>query len=103
MSKKKKNEADAKYKTAMCTHWFETGYCHFGDKCQFAHGKVEQANVVRNGLNQKFRTKDCTSFFYKKLCMYGIRCTFRHEHSSFEKVHRLYYRCHLTTLESLFG
>ena len=52
MPKKKKNEGDVtKYKTEMCTHWFTTGYCHFGDKCQFAHGKVEQANVVRQVQN----------------------------------------------------
>ena len=94
---------DAKYKTELCKNFFETGMCEYGNRCQFAHGKIEQAQVVRGGHNTKFRTKDCTSFFYKKLCMYGIRCTFRHEHSSFQQLHRLYYTAHLNTFESLFA
>ena len=30
-----------KYKTEMCKNFSENGYCHYGDKCQFAHGAHE--------------------------------------------------------------
>jgi len=37
-----------RYKTELCRSWEETGYCRYGDKCQFAHGRQELRIVTRH-------------------------------------------------------
>jgi len=34
-----------KYKTTMCKHFEQTGYCPVGQKCHFAHGKAELRHI----------------------------------------------------------
>ena len=37
-----KREVDfTKYKTEICRNWTETQSCHYGNKCNFAHGYHE--------------------------------------------------------------
>ena len=40
-TKKKAKIDESKYKTEMCKNWLAVGYCSYGDKCKFAHGKDE--------------------------------------------------------------
>jgi hypothetical protein len=37
-----------RYKTELCRSWAETGYCRYGEKCQFAHGQPELRQVSRH-------------------------------------------------------
>ncbi|KNA12071.1 hypothetical protein SOVF_129220 isoform A [Spinacia oleracea] len=44
------NSAINLYKTELCMSWENSGVCHYGHKCQFAHGKEEvrpTPNLVR--------------------------------------------------------
>lgn len=34
-----------KYKTSVCRHYEQTGYCELGDLCNFAHGSDEKRNM----------------------------------------------------------
>lgn len=66
-----------KYKTEECKYFKCYGYCKYGDKCAFAHGKNELRPKVTN--TTAFRTKDCEQFFKYGYCPYGSRCQFRHQ------------------------
>lgn len=37
-----------KHKTELCNTFSELGYCNYGDKCRFAHGKEELVHVCLN-------------------------------------------------------
>lgn len=39
----KKKIDETKYKTEMCKNWLAVGYCSYGQKCKFAHGRHELA------------------------------------------------------------
>lgn len=65
----------AKYKTEPCKNYSLSGYCSYGDKCQFAHGNCEINPVFCGGL---YKTKKCKNFWKKGFCLYGIRCQFLH-------------------------
>ncbi|KAL0482604.1 hypothetical protein AKO1_014316 [Acrasis kona] len=64
-----------RYKTELCRSWAETGYCRYGDKCQFAHGDLELRQVSRH---HKYKSELCNNFHYEGTCMYGTRCCFIH-------------------------
>ena len=64
-----------KYKTEPCKNYSLSGYCNYGDKCQFAHGNCEINPVFCGGL---YKTKKCKNFWKKGFCLYGIRCQFLH-------------------------
>jgi len=64
-----------RYKTELCRSWAETGYCRYGDKCQFAHGCTELRQVSRH---HKYKSELCNNFHYEGTCMYGTRCCFIH-------------------------
>jgi hypothetical protein len=65
-----------RYKTEMCWSWDETGYCRYGDKCQYAHGEHELREVTRH---HKYKSELCNNYHYEGTCMYGIRCCFIHK------------------------
>ena len=46
-----------------------------GDKCQFAHGRRELRDVIRNS---KYKTKLCQKYWLVGYCAYGPRCNFLH-------------------------
>lgn len=54
----------------------EFGYCKYGDKCQFAHGK-EQLRYTQK--HPKYKTEKCKSFWTTGTCRYGTRCKFLHD------------------------
>ena len=66
-----------KYKTELCKYYEINGYCKFGDKCAYAHGKENLRSKVTN--SSAYRTRKCTQFFENGYCPYGSRCQFAHQ------------------------
>ena len=64
-----------KRKTEMCTRVEVSGYCSFGDKCNFAHDKSELQPMIKSYL---YKTKKCASFYGEGWCKYGSRCQYIH-------------------------
>ena len=82
------NKFDPKYKTELCIKFQNTGYCPYGFKCRFAHGK-EELIIKSQGAN--YKKKQCKSFHEKGYCPYGSRCNFRHDERKFSEVSFSYY------------
>ena len=66
-----------KYKTELCKYYEIEGYCKYGDKCAYAHGKENLRSKVTNTTS--YRTKKCVQFFDFGFCPYGNRCQFAHQ------------------------
>ena len=66
-----------KYKTELCKYYEINGYCKFGEKCVYAHGKENLRLKVTN--TSAYRTKKCNHFFENGYCPYGNRCQFAHQ------------------------
>ena len=66
-----------KYKTELCKYYEINGYCKYGDKCAYAHGKENLRLKVTN--TTAYRTKKCRQFFEQGYCPYGSRCQFAHQ------------------------
>ena len=66
-----------KYKTELCKYYECNGFCKYGDKCAYAHGKENLRSKVTN--TTAYRTKKCTQFFEQGYCPYGNRCQFAHQ------------------------
>ena len=86
------------YKRELCKNWTESGFCRYGDKCQYAHGQNELSEnhqlyiaEQKQGTNDKYKSQNCRQFYREKFCPYGKRCHFRHEYRSFKKIHRHHY------------
>ena len=45
-----------KYKTELCEKFQSTGFCPYGNKCQFAHGKEELITKIHN---VNYKKKKC--------------------------------------------
>jgi len=67
--------SNPRYKTEMCRNFKEKARCVYGDQCQFAHGRRELREVVRNS---KYKTKHCQKYWVTGYCAYGPRCNFLH-------------------------
>lgn len=63
------------YKTEICRSHSETGFCKYGNKCQFAHDLSELRNVNRH---PRYKTETCKTFWEEGSCPYGTRCCFIH-------------------------
>jgi hypothetical protein len=85
----KEYQSDHKYKTELCKSYSETGFCAYGNKCRFAHGRQELFDKVI--ACKKYKQKECNSFFKNMYCCYGSRCHFRHEQRKLEDVERSFY------------
>ncbi|EKX41970.1 hypothetical protein GUITHDRAFT_51698, partial [Guillardia theta CCMP2712] len=67
------------YKTQMCKNFEAHGFCGFGDKCNFAHGKEELRSGGRAPSDTRhFKTRLCKTFALKGKCPYGDNCTYAH-------------------------
>lgn len=71
----KQNVNASRYKTELCRPFEESGYCKYGDKCQFAHGEQELRNLSRH---PKYKTELCRTYHTIGFCPYGPRCHFIH-------------------------
>ena len=67
--------SSSKYKTEICKKFEENGYCCYGDRCQFAHGKSELRYVQRK---KSYKTVICVNY-NNGYCAYGDRCAFAHD------------------------
>ena len=65
----------SRYKTELCRPYVESGFCKYGDKCQFAHGNLELRTMSRH---PKYKTELCRTFHTSGFCPYGPRCHFIH-------------------------
>lgn len=72
-----------KYKTEICRTWLEKGFCPYGSKCLFAHGKSELLNKEFSG---GYKSKLCRAFHNKFYCPYGSRCIFIHQNMNVENI-----------------
>jgi hypothetical protein len=69
-----------KYKTELCKYYEINGYCKYGDRCAYAHGKENLRAKVTNST--AYRTRKCSQFFENGYCPYGNRCQFAHQLAS---------------------
>ncbi len=69
---------ESKFKTELCKNWENSGFCPYGIKCRFAHGK-DEVQVKEIEADPNYRAKDCLNFFKFGFCNYGRRCCFRHD------------------------
>jgi len=69
-----------KYKTELCKYYEINGFCKYGDKCAYAHGKENLRSKVTNST--AYRTRKCVQFFENGYCPYGNRCQFAHQLTS---------------------
>jgi hypothetical protein len=70
-------EYKRKYKTELCKNWELRGYCKFGDKCCFAHGRHELK--CKSLTHTKYKTKPCKQYYQTGYCPYGQRCQYLHK------------------------
>jgi hypothetical protein len=82
----KEFQMDQKYKTELCKSFTENGFCAYGNKCRFAHGRNEL--FVKPATSKKYKLKECLSFFKQSYCCYGSRCNFKHEERKFFELPR---------------
>lgn len=67
---------ETKSKQEICKNWELLGYCSYGKKCFYAHGKNELRK--RSGLSSKYKVWKCAPFSISGYCRYGRRCCFNH-------------------------
>jgi hypothetical protein len=67
-----------KFKTEICKFYAFNKECAFGDKCAFAHGKIDIKH--KENLNSNYKTKKCKQFYDYGFCPYGNRCQFLHKY-----------------------
>ena len=77
-----------KYKTELCEKFQSTGFCPYGNKCRFAHGKEELITKIHNA---NYKKEKCKSFYEKGYCPYGIRCNFQHDERKFKDLNFSYF------------
>jgi hypothetical protein len=83
-----KFNSSQKYKTELCKKFQSTGFCPYGNKCQFAHGKEELISKIQNA---NYKKRKCRSFYEKGYCPYGIRCNFQHDERKFKDLNFSYF------------
>lgn len=65
----------SRYKTEMCHHLEEQGFCSFGAGCVYAHSAAELRPLPRH---PKHRSQLCKDFHEGGFCSFGARCSFIH-------------------------
>lgn len=70
-----------KHKTELCKTFSELGYCNYGPKCRFAHGRHE---LVLLQAPRVFKRRRCNGFWKNGYCLYGMRCQFGHAEVEWE-------------------
>ena len=81
------NQTNSYYKTELCKTFLARGYCPYGKKCRFAHGKEELICKIQ-GVN--YKKEKCKSFYGKGFCQYGYRCQFQHDERKFKDINISY-------------
>lgn len=65
-----------KHKTELCKTFSELGFCNYGEKCRFAHGRHQL--LMLPCKNKLHKNRKCKGFWKNGICPYGIRCQFGH-------------------------
>ena len=81
-------QMNSNYKTELCKKYQARGYCPYGRKCRFAHGKGELITKIQ-GAN--YKKEKCKSFFERGYCPYGSRCQFQHDERKFQDMNISYF------------
>jgi hypothetical protein len=89
IQKEKSVENQNKFKTKLCKHFSNKGYCPLKDFCQFAHGNTELRNAADplpenigdalGAVHSNYKTMSCRNFFEKGECIFGDKCSFYHD------------------------
>ncbi len=82
-------QKDPKYKTEICAAFQENGFCPYGNRCRFAHGKSEL--FIKDVNHPNYKRKECLSFHMHGFCTYGVRCHFKHS-AQFDKIPRSFFQ-----------
>ncbi|KAK2170686.1 hypothetical protein LSH36_1g14030 [Paralvinella palmiformis] len=93
----KNNVNPTRYKTELCRPFEESGYCKYGEKCQFAHGREELRSLSRH---PKYKTELCRTYHKSGFCPYGPRCHFIHNEDD-EKLNRINQQKHQQILQQV--
>lgn len=64
------------YKTEICRSHLNSGFCEYGDNCQFAHGIQE---LRPRHFDVKYKTQLCKNYHKDGHCRFGSRCKFIHD------------------------
>lgn len=83
---------DPKYKSELCKKFMETGFCVYGNKCRFAHGRHE---LMSNPKSINYKKKMCKSFQETGFCPYGSRCNFKHDERKLSDINLPYFYVNL--------
>ena len=83
-----KSQMNSNYKTELCKNYQAKGFCPYGRKCKFAHGKGELITKIP-GAN--YKKEKCKSFHERGYCSYGTRCQFRHDERKFKDINISYF------------
>uniref|UniRef100_A0A7S0EY75 C3H1-type domain-containing protein n=1 Tax=Hanusia phi TaxID=3032 RepID=A0A7S0EY75_9CRYP len=100
----RQRQAEIFVKTRICKNWKETGFCRFGDRCNFAHGDSELRTVSPSVVEaaarpaarkqeccpqdkptvgvvaaaRNYKTQMCKNFEAHGFCGFGDKCNFAH-------------------------
>ncbi|KAG9391164.1 hypothetical protein J8273_7438 [Carpediemonas membranifera] len=74
------NLKDDLYKTELCHHFMEFGFCKYGSRCCFAHSEAELRPKPKT--YQKHDKIPCMAYHNEGYCPYGERCRFQHSPKS---------------------
>jgi len=77
-----------KFKTKVCIFWLTPEGCPYGDRCLYAHGKLQlredrgESNVpgIDPDVNERYKTRLCRFMLAKSPCPHGPRCTYAHSY-----------------------
>src|SRR5690606_5123390 len=84
---------DCKFKTELCISFSNNGFCKYGNKCRFAHGKEELFD--KSLACPKYKQTECISFYSYGFCNYGKRCHFKHDDRQLVTLNRSWYSYNL--------
>ena len=87
-SKIQVKQPNSNYKTELCKTFLSRGYCPYGSKCRFAHGKEELIEKIHEA---NYKKEKCKSFHEKGFCPYGYRCQFQHDERNFKNINISYF------------
>ena len=74
------------YKVKLCKNFMKDGSCHYGDKCNFAHGHQELRLI--DDRNYTYKTRLCKYFEKDGYCSFGEKCIYAHGIEELKHAHQ---------------
>lgn len=72
------SSGNSNYKTDVCQSWEDSGSCHYGSKCTFAHGKEELRPTGFSFAPTKNKSEVICKYATAGSCTYGTKCRYIH-------------------------